>query len=88
MYLRVSHVCIVGRGAFFLQHTDPDYSAAYVVLETDAEDGLQGYGLTFTLGKGTEVGEFNILVSVGMLHFHLDSSCDLTFVCVYIAQRK
>ncbi|XP_030068839.1 mitochondrial enolase superfamily member 1 isoform X2 [Microcaecilia unicolor] len=36
-------------------HTDPDYSAAYVVIETDAKDGLKGYGLTFTLGKGTEV---------------------------------
>ncbi|OWK01792.1 ENOSF1, partial [Cervus elaphus hippelaphus] len=36
-------------------HTDPDYSAAYVVLETDAEDGLKGYGITFTLGRGTEV---------------------------------
>ncbi|MEJ1281628.1 hypothetical protein NN561_012578 [Cricetulus griseus] len=39
-------------------HTDPDYSAAYVIIETDAEDGLKGYGITFTLGKGTEVGEF------------------------------
>uniref|UniRef100_A0A8C5ZAB1 Mitochondrial enolase superfamily member 1 n=1 Tax=Marmota marmota marmota TaxID=9994 RepID=A0A8C5ZAB1_MARMA len=38
-------------------HTDPDYSAAYVVLETDAGDGLKGYGITFTLGKGTEVGD-------------------------------
>ncbi|XP_063307574.1 mitochondrial enolase superfamily member 1 [Pelobates fuscus] len=36
-------------------HTDPDYSAAYVVIETDADDGLKGYGLTFTLGKGTEI---------------------------------
>ncbi|XP_060056757.1 mitochondrial enolase superfamily member 1 isoform X3 [Erinaceus europaeus] len=36
-------------------HTDPDYSTAYVTLETDAEDGLKGYGITFTLGKGTEV---------------------------------
>ncbi|XP_075849728.1 mitochondrial enolase superfamily member 1 isoform X2 [Microcebus murinus] len=36
-------------------HTDPDYSAAYVVIETDADDGLKGYGITFTLGKGTEV---------------------------------
>ncbi|KAG9348006.1 hypothetical protein JZ751_004025 [Albula glossodonta] len=34
-------------------HTDPDYSVAYVVIETD--DGLKGYGLTFTLGKGTEI---------------------------------
>ena len=36
-------------------HTDPDYSAAYVVLRTDAGDGLEGHGLTFTIGRGTEV---------------------------------
>ena len=36
-------------------HTAPDYSAAYVVLTTDAGDHLQGHGLTFTLGRGTEV---------------------------------
>jgi L-fuconate dehydratase len=36
-------------------NTDPDYSAAYVVLETDRGDGLEGHGLTFTLGRGTEV---------------------------------
>jgi L-fuconate dehydratase len=35
-------------------HTDPDYSAAYVVLETDAS-GLSGHGLTFTIGRGNEV---------------------------------
>jgi L-fuconate dehydratase len=34
---------------------DPDYSAAYVVLGTDAGDGLEGHGLTFTIGRGTEV---------------------------------
>ena len=33
---------------------DPDYSAAYVVLETD-EPGLEGHGLTFTIGRGNEV---------------------------------
>ncbi|HET8726930.1 MAG TPA: L-fuconate dehydratase [Alphaproteobacteria bacterium] len=33
---------------------DPDYSAAYVVLETDGP-GLEGHGLTFTIGRGTEV---------------------------------
>ena len=33
---------------------DPDYSAAYVALETDAP-GLTGHGLTFTIGRGTEV---------------------------------
>lgn len=32
---------------------DPDYSAAYCILETDA--GLSGHGLTFTLGRGTEL---------------------------------
>ncbi|KAG2458220.1 COL12 protein, partial [Polypterus senegalus] len=36
-------------------HSDPDYSAAYVVLETDAENGFKGCGLTFTLGRGTEI---------------------------------
>jgi L-fuconate dehydratase len=36
-------------------HTAPDYSAAYVVLETDSADGLEGHGLAFTLGRGTEV---------------------------------
>uniref|UniRef100_A0A8C5A7Y0 L-fuconate dehydratase n=1 Tax=Gadus morhua TaxID=8049 RepID=A0A8C5A7Y0_GADMO len=34
-------------------HTDPDYSVAYVVIETDG--GMKGYGLTFTVGRGTEV---------------------------------
>jgi L-fuconate dehydratase len=33
---------------------DPDYSAAYVVLDTD-EAGLQGYGLTFTIGRGNDI---------------------------------
>ena len=36
-------------------NTDPDYSAAYVVLETDHPDGLAGHGLTFTIGRGTEL---------------------------------
>src|ERR1700686_2423590 len=34
---------------------DPDYSAAYVVLETDHPSGLAGHGLTFTTGRGTEL---------------------------------
>jgi L-fuconate dehydratase len=34
---------------------DPDYSAAYVVLRTDAEDGPEGHGFTFTIGRGNEV---------------------------------
>jgi len=32
---------------------DPDYSAAYCILETDSE--LEGHGLTFTLGRGNEI---------------------------------
>ena len=36
-------------------HKAPDYSAAYVVLKTDSSDGLEGHGLTFTCGRGTEV---------------------------------
>jgi L-fuconate dehydratase len=34
-------------------NTDPDYSAAYCILETD--HGPSGYGLTFTLGRGTDL---------------------------------
>lgn len=34
-------------------HTDPDYSCAYVVISTDTD--FQGYGLTFTIGRGTEI---------------------------------
>jgi len=33
---------------------DPDYSAAYVTLHTDVE-GLEGNGLTFTIGRGNEL---------------------------------
>lgn len=32
---------------------DPDYSAAYCILETDS--ALEGHGLTFTLGRGTDL---------------------------------
>jgi L-fuconate dehydratase len=35
-------------------HPAPDYSAAYVVLHTDTP-GLEGHGLTFTIGNGTEI---------------------------------
>ena len=34
-------------------HTDPDYSAAYVILGTDAD--FEGHGLAFTIGRGNEV---------------------------------
>lgn len=32
---------------------DPDYSAAYVILETDGNH--EGHGLTFTIGRGNEI---------------------------------
>src|SRR5947199_6239228 len=33
----------------------PDYSAAYVILYTDSPHGFAGHGLTFTIGRGTEI---------------------------------
>src|SRR5688572_3614416 len=33
---------------------DPDYSAAYVILKTN-RTGLEGHGLTFTIGRGNEI---------------------------------
>ena len=34
-------------------HGDPDYSAAYAVLHTDAD--VQGEGMTFTIGRGNDL---------------------------------
>ena len=34
---------------------DPDYSAAYAILKTDSPEGLEGHGLTFTIGRGNEI---------------------------------
>jgi L-fuconate dehydratase len=38
-------------------HVDPDYSAAYVVLRTNATNAIarEGHGLTFTIGRGNEI---------------------------------
>jgi len=36
-------------------NADPDYSAAYVSISTDADDGLVGNGFTFTIGRGNEL---------------------------------
>ena len=46
---------------------DPDYSAAYVVIGTDAGDGLEGHGFAFTIGRGTEVQ----VVAINALADHL-----------------
>jgi L-fuconate dehydratase len=34
---------------------EPDYSAAYVVIQTDAGDGLEGHGFAFTTGRGNDI---------------------------------
>jgi L-fuconate dehydratase len=34
---------------------DPDYSAAYLIVSTDAGDGLEGHGFAFTIGRGDDV---------------------------------
>jgi L-fuconate dehydratase len=34
---------------------NPDYASAYVVVRTDAPDGLAGHGFVFTIGRGNEV---------------------------------
>jgi L-fuconate dehydratase len=46
-------------------HQKPDYSCAYVVLHTDSDAGLDGCGLTFTNGRGTEV----VVAAVRALEF-------------------
>src|SRR5947199_9851582 len=48
-------------------NVDPDYSATYVVLETDDARELRGYGLTFTNGRGNEIS----VVAVHALKHHL-----------------
>ena len=35
-------------------HTDPDYSAAYVTINT-SESNLNGFGIAFTIGKGNDI---------------------------------
>lgn len=34
---------------------DPDYSAAYVVIRTDAADDIAGHSFVFTIGRGNDV---------------------------------
>src|SRR5215472_8189366 len=45
---------------------DPDYSAAYAVLRTDA-DGLEGHALCFTIGRGNDV----MVAALGALRPHV-----------------
>lgn len=36
-------------------NADPDYSAAYLVVATDAQDGHEGHAFVFTIGRGNDV---------------------------------
>lgn len=69
---------------------DPDYSAAYCILHTDSE--LTGHGLTFTLGRGTELvaealrylgrklqGRTLSSVTANLNAFYLELTCDTQF---------
>ena len=44
----------IGKHGSDAMHPDPDYSCAYVMIETGDPD-LVGHALTFTIGRGTEV---------------------------------
>jgi L-fuconate dehydratase len=43
---------------------DPDYSAAYVRIHTDSDDGFVGHGFVFTIGRGNEI-EIAAIESLG-----------------------
>lgn len=49
------HLCWFYPFVFVTQHTDPDYSCAYVTIKTNGHAHCEGYGLTFTCGRGTEI---------------------------------
>lgn len=46
---------------------DPDYSAAYLIIRTDAGDGHEGHGFVFTIGRGNDVET----AAIGALRDHL-----------------
>ncbi|WP_428936357.1 enolase C-terminal domain-like protein [Streptomyces sp. ACT015] len=48
-------------------NADPDYSAAYVVVRTDAPDGHEGHAFAFTIGRGNNVQ----VAAIQMLEGHL-----------------
>ena len=55
-------------------NADPDYSAAYVILDTN-QPGLAGHGLAFTIGRGNEV----VCAAIEALR-HLVVGLDLAWV--------
>ena len=52
---------------------EPDYSAAYVVVRTDADDGLEGNAFTFTTGRGNDV---QTLASSALAHWLIGRDVD------------
>jgi L-fuconate dehydratase len=36
-------------------NADPDYSAAYLKINTDSTDGFSGHGFVFTIGRGNDI---------------------------------
>lgn len=46
---------------------DPDYSAAYVRVLTDADDGHEGHAFVFTIGRGNDVQVAAIDLLAGLL---------------------
>ncbi len=49
---------------------DPDYSAAYLTIVTDAEDGHEGHGFVFTIGRGNDVVASAIKVLLPFIEGH------------------
>ena len=49
---------------------DPDYSASYLRVVTDAGDGLEGHGFVFTIGRGNDVEVAAIRALSGYLVGH------------------
>jgi L-fuconate dehydratase len=52
---------------------DPDYSAAYVILKTSHVEGIEGHGLTFTIGRGNELC---VAAIQSLSHLIIDKSLD------------
>jgi L-fuconate dehydratase len=65
-------------------HTDPDYSAAYVIIKTN--QGLEGHGLTFTIGRGNElcVAAIQALAPLIIGHSLESFTCDMGAFYGYI----
>lgn len=52
------HVWVLGillSTQLYIRNTDCDYSSAYVTIFTDGDEPLVGHGMTFTIGRGTDI---------------------------------